>query len=325
MDRDAVDDAVRRGDLDDLLRVIDTCCAEGDWDALVALHDACERSHETGRQLWPAASRASYRLALEAPAPYAAAMLVDGRGRFAPGPLPEVAAQSHSWRELGPHVQPGAPATIAAHECVVRGEDVRDRPPSGPLLLELPWTLEPWEPRYPLAEYHPDRAEFPSPSVPKLESVPLRALPRSADPDDVTAALADTARVWATESNGRVEAAAVEGDALAAIAALGPRRARVAEVTAPDALAHVAWAAASGGAHGHRRGAAAGRFGAWWLVGALARALDDWPPPGSLLAATLASHRWYLWDAAEPSTGWHLRLAIETDGRAWAVAATDAA
>jgi hypothetical protein len=159
-----------------------------------------------------------------------------------------------------------------------------------------------------------------------LHSVALHAPSERADADDVTAALGDTARVWATESNGRVDTVAVRGDARAAIAALGPRSVRMAAVTGADALAHVAWAAASGGAHGRRRGAAAGRFGAWWLAGALAGTLDDWPPAGALLDAAVASHRWYLWDAAEPSTGWHLHLAIEgPDDRAWALAATDAA
>jgi hypothetical protein len=326
MERDVVDEAVRRGDLDELLRSIDACCAAGAWDALVALHDACERSHESGRQLWPAASHAAYRLALEAPAPYAATLLVEGRGRFAPGPLPEVAAQAHSWRDLAPHAPPGVLATIAAHERVVRGDDLTADPPEGPTVLELPWALEPWEPAYPVAEYHDHRAEFPSPAMPSLDPVALDPPVTRLATDDVTAALGDVARVWATESNGSIDTVAVRGRAIDALATLGPRSIRLAPVPGADALAHVAWAAASGGAHGRRRGAAAGRFGAWWLLGALAGALDDWPPPGTRLARAVDSCRWYLWDAAEPSTGWHVRLAIEgPDGRAWALAATDAA
>jgi hypothetical protein len=327
MDRAPIDEVVRRGDLDELVRTIDSCCDARDWDGLTTLQGACERSHETGRQLWPAASHAAYRLALEAPATHAGAMLTDGRGRFAPGPLPEVAAQSHTWHELAPHVPPGALAVITAQERVVRGDDLtRGDPPPGPVVLELPWALERWEPPYALAEYHDHRADFPAPPAPRLHAAELPARVRPVDADDVTAALADTARVWTTESNGRVEAAAVEGDALAAVAALGPRSVRVAEVSGADALAHVAWAAASGGAHGRRRGAAAGRFGAWWLLGALAGALDDWPPATERLEAALGTCRWYVWDAAEPSTGWHLHVAIEGPaGRAWAVTATDAA
>jgi hypothetical protein len=326
MDRSLIDDAVRRGDLDELLRLVDACCEQRAWDALSDLRAACELSHGTGRQLWPAASHAAYRLALEAPAPHAAAVLVDGPGRFAPGPLAEVAGQAHSWRDLAPHVTLGAVATITAHERVVRGEDVRGDAPRGPVVLELPWSLESWEPRYPLAEYHAHHAEFPAPATPSVTAVELpRGRPRR-DADDVSAALADTARAWATESNGRVDASATRGDALAAIAALGPRSARIAEVPAAVALAHVAWAGASGGAHGRRRGAAAGRFSVWWLAAALAGRLDDWPADGARLADAVASCRWFLWDAAEPATGWLLRVAIEgADDRSWAVAATDAA
>jgi len=332
MDDAHLADVIRQGDLDELVRVIDACCAQRDWDGLTALHAACERSHETGRQLWPAASHAAYRLALEAPAPYAAHVLVDGAGRFAPGPLAEVAAQGHRWDELAPHLSPGTTATMTAHERVLRGDDVRRDPPPGPVVLELPWQLEPWEPRYPLAEYHAHRAEFPAPAIPELRPVVLGEPRVRAVRDDVTTALADTARAWVTESNGRVDSAAVDidvagdGGALVAIAALGPRSARVAEVAASEALAHVAWAAASGGAHGRRRGGAAGRFNVWWLAGALAGALDEWPVAGTRLADAVTACRWYLWDAGEPATGWQLRVAVEAaDGRAWALTATDAA
>src|SRR5205085_1702808 len=79
-------------------------------------------------------------------------------------------------------------------------------------------------------------------------------------------ALLDLVAAWTAESNGRAEVAAVHGDATAAIAALGPPRARMAPLPPADALAHMAWAAASGGAHGRRRGMASGRFATWWAV-----------------------------------------------------------
>lgn len=322
-----LDDAVRAGDIDELIRLVDACCDQRDWDALSALHAACARAHETGRQLWPAASHAAYRLALEAPARYAAAVLVEGEGRFAPGPLAEVAAQAHPWTELAPHAPPGMTAMLAAHERVVRGEDLSGDPPTGPEVLELPWRLASWEPRYALAEYASFRGEFPSPDVPRLATVELPAAPERGTPDDISVALLETTRVWATESNGRADAVVVAGDATDAIAALGPRAARVAELDAAAALAHVAWAGASGGAHGRRRGAAAGRFSAWWLTGALAGVLDEWPPTDDArLGDAIARCRWYWWDAAEPATGWRLQLAIEDPdaGRAWAIAAADA-
>jgi hypothetical protein len=94
-------------------------------------------------------------------------------------------------------------------------------------------------------------------------------------------------------------------------------------------LAAMAWAAADAGAHGRRRGAAPGRFAAWWVVGALGGLLDAWPPPSAELGAVLDGSRWYAWGSGEPVTGWALRLAIEAEegsqkGRAWAISATDA-
>src|SRR5262249_38730535 len=75
-------------------------------------------------QLWPVAAHAEYRLALESPGRWAATMLVEGAGRFAPGPLPEVAASTHEWADLAPHAPYGPPSVLAAHERVVRGEDL---------------------------------------------------------------------------------------------------------------------------------------------------------------------------------------------------------
>jgi hypothetical protein len=135
------------------------------------------------------------------------------------------------------------------------------------------------------------------------------------------------ASVWARESDGRAEAVAVHGDVSCALGALGvPMRvARVAPLPAASALAVMAWTAASGGAHGRRRGMAAGRFGAWWTVAALGGVLEDWPVPAAAIGEIAESLRWWLWDAGEPATGWTCRLAIEdpAENLAWALAATD--
>jgi hypothetical protein len=100
----------------------------------------------------------------------------------------------------------------------------------------------------------------------------------------------------------------------------------MAEVPAADALAHMAWAAASGGAHGRRRGMAAGRFGAWWVLAAAAGLLDDWPVDPDELGQAAGELRWFVWDAGEPVTGWGLRVAVDdpAEGLAWAVVAQDA-
>jgi hypothetical protein len=318
-------EVVEQGDLDQLVRTVDQLCATRDWDGLVELRDRCRWALERGKQLWPAASLAEYRLALEAPGQWAAGVLAEGAGRFALGPLPEVAASTHTWAELVPHLAPGPLAAITAHERVLRGEDLRDEDIDR-RVLEVPLTLMSWEPKYPLAEYEEDKAAFPPPAPPALSPIELENGDVVDDRATTDALLALTTR-WTVESNGRSEAVAVRGRAPAAISALGVRRARVAEITAADGLAWMAWAAASGGAHGRRRGMATGRFDAWWAAVALADSLDDWPLPPDEVGDSIAALRWFVWDAYEPETGWVVRLAVEDpdEGMAWAVAATDQA
>jgi len=327
MDDTQIQAAVRRADLDELLRLIDTLCDDQAWDALATLRERCRHAHETGRQLWPAASHAAYRLALEAPAPWAAAVLVDDPAQFSLGPLPEVAAQAHTWNELAPHVPASAASVIAAHERVVRGEDLADLQLAGPAVLELPRRLASWEPEYCVAEYRRDKTDFPAPVVSGYESVSLPDTPPTRGHDEACTALVELARVWTAQSNGRADAVVVDGTAVDAIGALGPRDIRAVEVDLSIAFALMAWTGASGGAHGRRPGAASGRFAAWWAGGALTGLLDDWPPEPDRLGDGLRSLQYVAWDAAERTTGWRLQLAIEdaSRGRAWAVTALDAA
>jgi hypothetical protein len=320
--------AVERGDLDELIRLVDGLCSSRDWSGLGDLRRLAQRAAEsTGRQLWPAAAHAEYRLALEAPAADAAAVLTEGAGRFAAGPLAEVAASTHTWSELAAHLEPGPPAVMFAHERVVRGEDLDGVEPPGPPVLEIPLTLAAWEPAYALAEYRAHEAHFPAPdSAANLTpiEVPVPIPPRLAADEGVDA-LTDTVRAWTSGSNGRAEVALVTSDAAGAIGVLGVERPRMAAITADDAVARLAWAGASGGAHGNRPGAASGRFAAWWAAAAVTGLLDEWPPDPSVLGEAIAGLDWYAWDASGASTGWTLRLAIEdpATGRAWAVSAVD--
>ena len=93
-----------------------------------------------------------------------------------------------------------------------------------------------------------------------------------------------------------------------------------------DGTALLAWAAASGGARGRRRGAATGRFEAWWVLATLTAQDDDWPVDPGAAAADL---RWWMWEpgahAGDVEPGWVCRLAVEDplDGLAWALNATD--
>ena len=326
MDASELDEAVRRADLDELLRVVDALCSARDWDSLETLRERCARAHETGRQLWPVASHSAYRLALEAPAPWAAAVLGDDGAAFSIGPLPEVAAQSHEWRELEPHVPHGAPAVLAAHERVLRGEDLSEIVLPGPPVLDVPLRLAEWEPAYALAEYRSDRADFPMPEIPTQQGTTLPPPPSAIERDEASRTLAELVRVWTAGSDGHANAVSVRGDPLDAIAAIGARDARVTTIDASLAMALMAWAAASGGAHGRRPGAAAGRFAAWWAAGAMTDLLDDWPPDPDQLGIELTALDFVAWDGGEPETGWRLHLAVGNPalGQAWAVAATDA-
>src|SRR4051812_34843352 len=157
------EELVDLGDLDELVRQVDRLADAGDWHGLLDLRDRCRRALERGRQLWPAASLAEYRLALDAPGKWAASMLRPDAGRFALGPLSEVTASSHTWSELAPYVPPTPQASIAAQERVVRGEDLTDDERADRQVVEIPWVLQPWEPRSPVAEYKASEADFGDP------------------------------------------------------------------------------------------------------------------------------------------------------------------
>jgi len=326
-DSERLAEAVAAGDLDELLRLADAFCDDQAWDALADLRARCIRAHEeTGRQLWPAAAHAEYRLALEAPGPWAASVLVEGAGRFALGPLPEVAASTHPWADLAPHVPPGPAAVIAAHERVVRGEDLTGVELPGPPVLDLPLRLEPWEPDYSLAEYRAHEADFPGPSLPPVADVSLPVAATVVDDPVAVDALVGAVAAWTAGSEGHAHGVAVEGDAPAAIRALGATGARATDLTMESALALIGWAGASGGVHGRRPGAAAGRMSAWWVVAALAELDEAWPPPPDVVGGAADRLHWLTWDHGSPSPGWALRLAVEdrAQGRAWAIDAADA-
>ena len=331
MPRDVLGELIEGGDLDELLRHVDRLCAVRDWDGLLDLRDRSRRAFERGRQLWPVASHAEYRLALEAPGPWAAGVLLPGAGRFALGPLPEVAATGHTWAELAPHLARSPEATFTAHERVVRGEDLTADRRIDPAVLEVPLRLQEWEPDYPVAVYRAAEAQFPEGPLPRLQPVDLPDAAPLVDDPDATAALVELAGAWTSQSNGRAKAVAVRGDAAEAVAALvaplaHAARTAMAEVDLAGALSAMAWTGASGGAHGRRRGMATGRFGAWWALVALTVGLDRWPPDNEELGAAGSALRWYHWaDLAADATGWSLRLAAEDPARerAWAVEATD--
>ena len=310
-------EAVEASDTDELIRVVDGYCAGGEWDALVELRARCQEALTRGRQLWGVDEHIRYRLALEAPGKWAGPAVSEGAARFALGPLAEVAASTKTWADLAPHLGEGPERMTVAAERVILGDT-----PSGHI-VDLPNHLLPWEPVYPTATYKPDKVETPSPSLPALEEMPLPGdATMVADPES-EAALSDLVLPWTDESNGRCVVVSVEGDHRSAVRGLGLTRARIGQLDTASAIAWMGWAGASGGAHGRRRGAAAGRYGAWWVIASLCDL--NWPPDPDAVGLAARGLGWHWFDDGAPGTGWQLRLAIAdaASGLAWAISAVD--
>ena len=327
-DDQPLDDLIHSVDLDGLVRLIDARCDDHDWAGVLRTRDRCAAAtRETGRQLWPAATLAEYRLALLAPAEWAATVLDGESGRFTIGPLSEVSAVGHTWAELSPHLEPVPIAVFIAHERAIRNETIDASELAAlPPVLDIPAALRPWEPAYPVSTYTETGAEHPEPDAGgEMSPVELVDGATVVDDDATELAVRQLVDAWTAASTGRAETVCVEGDHCAALGALGVRSARIAEISAQEAIARLAWAGASGGAHGRRRGMAIGRFSAWWLLGALGDLHDDWPPTDDDIDELLANLRWFRWDAHEPAGGWRLQLAVEDvdEGLAWAINAAD--
>ncbi len=310
-------DAIEASDTDELLRIVDGYCAGQDWDQLLAIRQRCQEAVTRGKQLWGVDEHIRYRLALEAPAQWAAPVLAEGRGRFTLGPLPEVAASRKTWQEMEPFLAHGPERMTFAAERIVRQDKVDD-------VADLP-ELQDWEPVYSLPLYKSDRIETPSPKLSPAETVSLPGEFSIADDPISEQALNDLVEPWVTQSNGRSQTVTVEGSPLQAISALGLRAAHISRLDPKLALAIMGWTASSGGAHGDRRGAAAGRYLAWWVVASLSDL--DWPAPADDIGSAVTGMEWLWFDDKSPDSGWALRLAIgdPSSGLSWAISASDLA
>lgn len=315
---------VESADLNRLLHAVDGLCEAREWEELFDLADACEDALERGKQLWPIAEHIDYRIALEAPGEYAAQVVTAEARRFSHGPLTEVAALSHKWAELADHLESPQTAAFVAQERVLRGEILEGDERAHPGVLDLPLRLEPFEPTYTLAVFRADHVEVPEPWEPKAPLVDVHGRAGVAvDDEDLTGALLDLVTPWTTESNGAARAVVIEGDAVAAASTVGGAHLRAGVLEPEEALQRMAWAAAGGGAHGRRRGAAFGRSMAWY-VASVAAGLR-WPADPKELGRAVAELAWYRWDEGEPEKGWVLRIAVEDRSAGWAAAigATD--
>jgi hypothetical protein len=324
-----LDALIQRADLDGLVRLVDNLTFTADWDGLRSARDRCRAAVATGRQLWPAATLAEYRLALVAPPEWAAPMIAEDAGLFTIGPLTEVIAQHHTWSMLQPLLPQTPGAAVVAHERVLRGESLEHSAVNHlPDVFDLPYELASWEPAYPLATYSDDGVDAPpppAPTSPPSQHARSDAIERL-DDDGVDLAVRQLVETWTASSNGHAEVVCVEGDADDAVGTLGLPAWTRRPLTLADAVAWLAWAGASGGAHGRRRGAALGRFGALWVLAALLDLTEEWPVPLDQLGDRAGSLRWSWWDPTDSTAhGWQLQLAVADvdEGHAWAISAAD--
>ena len=231
---DKVTPLIEGSDLAGLSRHIDAVCERRAWDELVSLRDQCNEAVERGKQVWAIAQFAEYRLALEAPVAVSvsANVFTDGRGRFALGPLWEVAASTHGWEEFVPHAFTPTIRAMIAHERSIRGDSVGDAGIDGGVLA-APLEMQTWEPSYPVALYKSDRAVFPDDIFDiDMDWTDLPEPIDIQDEDGVCHALMELVKPWWEDSLGKSEAVTVDGSIEGGIRALGPRRARIAEVEA---------------------------------------------------------------------------------------------
>ena len=268
---------VELGDLDELTRHIDRLCAAGDWDgwstcATGAGARSSGASSSGRRRRTPSTASRSRRrrggpARCSCPARAASLSVRSPRWRRRPTPGP-------SWPRAS---RPDRSPPSTAHERVLRGEDLTRRRPHRPAVLELPLVLQPWEPAYPLATYEAgEGATSPPWPLPQLGAVEATtaAAPRRRPggvPRPRRAGDGVDDRVGGS-GRGRRGRRRRARRARRARPRPRPRRAR-----SPPAMRSRRWRgpAASGGAHGRRRGMAPGRFAAWWAVAALAGRLDD--------------------------------------------------
>jgi len=321
-----LDTLVDRADLDEIIREIDALCANREWILLASLRNKCAAAVKTGRQVWPAATLANYRLALHADAREAAESLQQTTNTFSIGPLTEVIAQSHTWAELNEHITDAPQRGFVAYERAIRGEDI-DNDPALRSILEIPIMPAPWEPSYEIPLYTDNGVEAPTPllNVVAFREINCVTGAKNENDPDIEQAVRSIVDAWTSQSNGRVSFAAVSGGIDSALGALGVREAKVSPLEPAQVLSLVAWAGASGGAHGRRRGMAQGRFSAWWLATAMADALDEWPLPHETLRAEMEELQWFTWLTNEPQLGWQLQLAVEDpfNDMSWAFSARD--
>ena len=303
-----LDELIQRADLDGLVRHVDDACSARDWKHVLRIRDEARAAVKTGRQLWPIATLANYRLALWAPAELAVRALDDAARTFMPGPVSEILAVHHTWNDLEPFLAPDHDRSLVAYERALRGDVI---PPSEHEALEIPFALAKWEPEYPVASYNDDGVLD---DMPPLHTTWHSCATRTADSldDDTVHAFTRMMEPWTAHSNGQARAVVVEGELEDALGALQLTTTDFSELTPHSALQWLTWAASSGGAHGKRRGMASGRSEALWLLATFTGLDDTWPRSFDELGDVITNQlEFFAFTAANHSAReWWLQVAI---------------
>jgi hypothetical protein len=168
-----------------------------------------------------------------------------------------------------------------------------------------------------VATYKSSSVEVPAPELPPLRREAAGRPGPVVGDDELAAVLLDVVEAWISGSNARAEVSISES-VDEAIGNLGVDSFWMGDITAEQGMALIAWAGASGGAHGRRRGAAAGRSAAWWAASALTDL--EWPPDPAELGEAIRELRWYRWEPKALAGGWHLHLAVASPDGDWVAA-----
>lgn len=303
----SLDELIHRADLDALVRHVDDACASRDFDHLLRVRDAARSAVDTGRQLWPIATLANYRLALWAPAHLAVRALDDVARQFMPGPVSEILAVHHDWEQLSPHLDEGHDRSLVAYERALRGDTIGDDEARA---LDVPFAPAYFEPRYVVAGYDDDGLVEVVPET--LDPTIVVTVPDTTPMEDATVdAFRDMMRPWTAQSNGTARAVVVEGGVIEACGAIAPGTVRTGRITLGEALSTLAWGASTGAAHGNRRGTATGRSEALWLMSVFTGLDDSSPDSLDELGEVLADCEFHVFENDEtPTDGWGFHLVI---------------
>lgn len=309
---DALDELIHRGDLDGLVRHVDNTVAVSDWEHLVTIRNDSRAALNTGRQLWPIATLANFRLALWAPAHFAVRALDDTARTFMPGPVAEILAVHHSWDELEQLVEPGHDRGIFAYERALRGDSIDSLEPR---ILDIPISPQHWEPNYLYASYNDDGVveTFPTLhnhqhtiSIDGIATTPIEDF----DTNDAFRRMMDS---WTAQSNGSAQLAIVEGSPSEALGGLGFAniQSELAAVSCQEAWQALTWAGSTGGAHGKRRGVATARSDLWWLFAQIAGIAHEWPLDTDECGEIALGCEYFVFrNEKTPTDGWGLNLII---------------